>query len=194
MNLDQWLLMLVLIGVPLIAVKVSMKISSRVTSREIRVVIITDNSHHLEKGELQPLENSVTTWLNNEPYTASIDDMWKIRGNIIDRLKGKRKYLALFHELIPDDKQPELTAKPINKASIPVNSSDILAKIKKYRGVNPALQGQFKEAGGGLPSWVLIIALVAVLFIGLLAAAQMGFIDLPTGAAAAKKTGVILSL
>lgn len=178
MTTDQLILLIFLIIIPFAAVFLSRKINQRISSREVEIVIITDNEHYSEIQEITDLEAMIKTVFKESTYAAGFKDAWTKKKSIMDRLKGVERYLVMFFEFVEDE---DTMIKPINKATVPETTSDILYKIKKYRGVNPALEGQFKESGGGIPNWILIIVLFAVLVLGLIAALQLGLISMPLG-------------
>lgn len=176
---EETLMLLILIGLPLLIAYLTRKINQRITKREVEIVIITDSEHYSKKVEAANERASID--FGEKTYAGTLKDAWELQQTFIEKIKGIHRYLLIFYEFIEDKKlkaQPEI--KPINKAIIPKTSADILMKIKKYRGVNPALESQFKEQGKGLPNWLLVVALLAVMILGLLAAVQIGLINLPT--------------
>lgn len=168
-----------MIMVPILSVYFSRKINERVSSKEIELVIITDSEHRSKKIN-DTTDGFFSTSFEEFDYHGTIKDCWKKKRTIIDKLRGNQKYFLVFYEALKDTKNKTPEIKPINKAKLAENTSDILMKIKRYRGVNPALDSQFKEKSGGIPNWILVIVLFAVLILGLLAAAQMGLIKLPS--------------
>lgn len=118
-----------------------------------------------------------------EVYEGSIKDCWIYPLNWIDKNLSRidAKYLALFIEPQPDPKKkgsilaPECLSIPVQ----PANDSDILWRVKKYRGVDKAIESQFKQSGGlGIPSWALILIVLVVIAGAAIAAQQAGIIHL----------------
>lgn len=175
-------MLFVLIAVPITAVFLSRKINQRISKREMEITIITANEHKQYIKDFSLDEDTLSITHNEKEYSGTIKDAWKKQKNLMDRLKGVQRYLMVFFEWVDDTKDKTKTIQPINKALVPETTSEILMKIKKYRGVNPAIDSQYSDSGGGLSNWMLIIVIVAVLIMGLLAAFQLGLITIPGAA------------
>lgn len=116
--------------------------------------------------------------LGDYDYTCRAEGAWIIPLGIGDKWINRigQRYLHLYR--IPKDKkgadkEPEL----IDRAIEPQNSSLILWKVKKYRGVKQGVEDQFKEPRGfDLPNWALIIVVLALLAAGVVMLRQLGYI------------------
>lgn len=125
------------------------------------------------KGEI------VNKMYKGELYKGTINQAWIKKIGLFDRInKIKGEYLLIFNEYIEDKKKAK-EINPIVNAVEPENNAETLTIVNLYRGVNPAIDSQFSEKKGlQLPSWALIIVIMALIVAGIIVASQQGLIKL----------------
>lgn len=162
---------------------------------EFNLRILLENEIVTEKK--LTTEKSHTFIIKNREYPCNIQDAWIIPLGIGDKLisRIKNRYLFLYRIPQKNSKQkndPEPTI--IKQAQIPTNSSLILWKVKKYRGVKEGIEDQFKEPRQfEIPSWALVIVVIALLILGVVLLDSMGYLGTGQAAKEAAK-GVIFNV
>lgn len=155
---------------------------------EFRIIVFTEERSIKATKKTEESEHSFS--LDETDYPCKPEDAWIIPLGFGDKLfrRIKNRYLFLFRKPSKTPKAKDIPQPMIIKrAEIPVNSCLILWKVKKYRGVKEGIEDQFKEpAQFNIPSWALIVVVIAMLILGVILLDQMGYFSPDEAVKAAK--------
>lgn len=179
MSQSEFFLIIVMICAIAGIVYLSKKAPARKTKNVYEIVIITSKSHSKSKEEHPKTVDSICVIYEDHEYKAKNTEAYIIPLNGVTKwIHGiNEKYLCLFHEY---DQKNNPSPRPIQNSKSPSRTAKMLYKVRTYRGLKGAIESQFKDTSrGGLPSWVLVIAVIAVVLAALIMAAKTGIINIP---------------
>lgn len=117
-------------------------------------------------------------YVDNFEFKVSKEGSWIIPLGIGDKWINRiaARYMQLYR--VPIDKKGKaLDPQLIDKGAEAANSSIILWKVKKYRGVTRGIEDQFKEPTRfDVPNWAIIIVFIALIAAGIIMLNQLGYI------------------
>lgn len=164
-----------------VAIWIIYKNNQRPLKNWFKIVIFRENHSPIYRQLKTELNRFSITIGNNIVYEASTDQAWKIEPQLLDKFLNRvaGRYLFLFRAPTIDPKTKKPTDPEIlSRAAIPINSSEVLYKVKKYRGVRQGIEDQFRQPSSfNVPPWALIVVLIALLLLGVVLADQLGLLE-----------------
>lgn len=146
--------------------------------KEFKLVVFTEGKTY---RETKTSDNDEETFsIDSREYPCKKVDAWITPLQWGDRLLKRIEARYLFLYRLPK-KTAQQKGEPepviLNKGKEAENSSQILWKVKKYRGVKEGIEDQFKQpAAFNIPSWALIVVVIALLLLGVVLLEQMGYL------------------